>query len=135
MSATIHVMYNASFGGFGFSDRAKAEYLKHCPEVAEVDNIERHDPIMVQIVLELGPKAASAKGAKIELEEIQSRYVNHYSVDDYDGMETVQIAYNKYKVDSARLILQNRELLSQTEQLERLSAILNLDCGDGVSDE
>ena len=50
-------------------------------------------------------------------------------------METVQIAYNKYKVDSARLILQNRELLSQTEQLERLSAILNLDCGDGVSDE
>jgi hypothetical protein len=127
MSDTVQIMYNACYGGFGFSDLAKEEYCKLCPGATDIDNIERHDPVMVQIVLDLGPERAGARFAKIELEEIPSRYVNHYSILEYDGMETVRVRYNKYKLDYARLVLQNKELLSQTEQLECLSAILNQD--------
>ena len=124
---SIRVMYNECYGGFGFSDLAKGEYCKRCPGATDIDNIERHDPIMVQIVADLGSERASASFSKIGLEEIPSQYVDHYSILEYDGMETVRIRYNKYKLDYARLILKNQELLSQTEQLECLSAILNQD--------
>jgi hypothetical protein len=48
-------------------------------------NIVRHDPILVQVVEELGDKA-NGMCAKLAIEEVSGPY----RIDEYDGFETVK---------------------------------------------
>ena len=48
-------------------------------------DLERHDPILVQIVEELG-KEASNMSARLEIAEIKG---NKYRINEYDGSESV----------------------------------------------
>lgn len=52
-------------------------------------DIARHDPILVQVVEELG-EAASGACSKLLLEEVPSG--TGYRIDDYDGYESVHTA-------------------------------------------
>lgn len=125
---TIEVMVNRCYGGFGLSEKAVAEYCK----IMGLDNedgivdLQRHDPQLLKIVKAMGTKQASGRYANIELQRIPAQYVNHYSICEYDGMETLVINYNAYKVDSAKEILRNKEL-SKSEKLARVTALLNAD--------
>lgn len=46
----------------------------------------RHDPILVQVVEELGSKVASGEHAELKIFETESKL---YRIDEYDGMEYV----------------------------------------------
>ncbi len=48
-------------------------------------NVSRHDPILVQVVEELGDKA-NGMCAKLAIEEVSGPY----RIDEYDGFETVK---------------------------------------------
>jgi hypothetical protein len=48
-------------------------------------NVSRHDPILVQVVEELGDKA-NGSCAKLAIEEVSGPY----RIDEYDGYETVK---------------------------------------------
>lgn len=48
-------------------------------------NVDRHDPILVQVVEELGDKA-NGSHAKLAIEEVSGPY----RIDEYDGYETVE---------------------------------------------
>ena len=50
-------------------------------------NVDRHDPVLVQVVEELGDKA-SGKYAKLAIEEVSGAY----RIDEYDGFESVMTA-------------------------------------------
>lgn len=52
-------------------------------------DFDRHDPILVQVVEELGDKA-SGDCAKLEIYETDSRM---YRIDEYDGFESVATSY------------------------------------------
>jgi hypothetical protein len=128
---TITIMVNACYGGFGLSEAAMDEYRRRRPSsdvgVAGGDayyDIARHDALMVQVVKELG-HAANGPCAAIELWQIPSRYVNHYSIREYDGMENVAVHRNAYRVDAAREILR-QETLTKTEKLARLAAVMKV---------
>lgn len=125
-SEYVYVMYNSCYGGFSLSKAAVAEYRRRCPEAVHVRarNVERHDPVMVQIVLEIQEKA-NGHYANIKLERIPVEYVNHYKIDEYDGLENVQIQYDKYRVDSVRSILKD-QALNKTDKLARIAAVMAL---------
>jgi hypothetical protein len=99
------VVYNACFGGFSLSNEAldrMAELgyimepnLNYDPKCSDWYNrtqkyntydgdISRHDPILVQVVEELGEKADGA-GAKLAIKEVSGPY----RIDEYDGNESV----------------------------------------------
>lgn len=101
---TRKVVYNRCYGGFGLSEEACIKYLKlkgMTPVVYESGafkfvrakeddswskgNIERHDPILVQVVEEMGRKA-NGNYANLVVEEVDGPY----RIDDYDGMESIQ---------------------------------------------
>lgn len=48
-------------------------------------NVDRHDPVLVQVVEELGDKA-SGKYAKLRIAEVSGSY----RIDEYDGNESVK---------------------------------------------
>lgn len=91
------VVYNNCFGGFSLSNEA----VKLAQQYADADspwqdvdpsfgyihyeNIERHDPILVRVVEELGDRA-DGMCADLTIEEINEPA---YRIDEYDGNETV----------------------------------------------
>ena len=100
------VVYNACYGGFGLSNKAMDrmvelgyEGLKLNPEYASGKksifnhkyygdyDIPRHDPILVQVVEELGDKA-SGDCANLQIDEVYGSY----HIDEYDGSERVMTA-------------------------------------------
>ena len=58
---------------------------KHSEQTWYYDNVARHDPILVQVVEELGDKA-NGMCAKLAIEEVSGPY----RIDEYDGSESVE---------------------------------------------
>lgn len=104
------IVYNGCYGGFGLSDKAIARYaeLKGLNLVKEKTewswgiwknadtgeyfserDLERTDPILIQVVEELG-KEADGDCAKLVIEELPKGTL--YRIDDYDGFESIEIA-------------------------------------------
>ena len=101
------VVINTCYGGFSLSKEAIELYLKlknitTYPTTDEWGDvmywtnqkqtkafsdlrIERHDPILVSVVKQLGDKA-NGSCADLEIVEVQGRY----RIDEYDGRETIE---------------------------------------------
>ena len=98
------VVYNGCYGGFGLSNEAMDRMVElgytgftlnpeYKPDSKSMFNfkyygdysIPRHDPILVQVVEELGKKA-SADCADLRIQEVNGPY----RIDEYDGMESVE---------------------------------------------
>jgi hypothetical protein len=86
------IVYNACFGGFGLSDKAVARYweIKGLPAPDNFSRFDleddRADPILVQVVEELGQDAGDAF-SDLYIRELPEGTL--YRIDEYDGMETV----------------------------------------------
>ena len=86
------IVYNGSYGGFGLSDKAVARYweLKGLPVHDAFTRYDleddRADPILVQVVEELGEEA---NGLYANLVIIDLPKGTLYRIDEYDGMESV----------------------------------------------
>ena len=89
---TTKVVYNASYGGFTISIEAltKMKELGYKGEISVYEgrvalyDCERHNPILVQAVEELGPKAGGIY-ADLKIGEVSGPY----RIEEYDGAETV----------------------------------------------
>lgn len=94
----VKIVYNSCYGGFGLSDAALARYselsgidrdsvdMLHCDDWSC-----RHDPLLVQVVEELG-KAANDTYSDLRIVEVPSG--TKYRIDEYDGNETVMTPDN-----------------------------------------
>ena len=84
------IVYNGCYGGFGLSDEAEIRYRELTDNINNEDfdvyDIDRADPILVQVVEELGKKA---NGNHADLFIAQLPVGTHYRIDEYDGIETV----------------------------------------------
>lgn len=61
------------------------DYHKHIVN-RKSQNIERHDPILVRVVEELGPETASGRCAKLAIADIGESL---YRIEEYHGLEKV----------------------------------------------
>jgi hypothetical protein len=57
-----------------------------------IDVCSRNDPDLIAVVQEMGGEAAGGSGTRLEIHVIELSI----TIDDYDGMETVQIAGGSY---------------------------------------
>ena len=83
----MKVVINNCWGGFGLSDAA----LKRYNELANADllypyDIERNDPILVQVVEEMGE---DANGDYSELKIVEIPDDVSWHIHEYDGMESI----------------------------------------------
>jgi hypothetical protein len=101
----VKVVINRDFGGFGLSDEAIRMYLTRTNQVWEEEvrqpsgmtkandklfwdgDINRSDPILVEIVETLKPKKASGQYASLKVVEIPGDVV--WEIKEYDGMEHI----------------------------------------------
>lgn len=101
------IVYNACFGGFGLSEAGMRRYAElkgfsygsdgtehwHMPYLSDqdgktirADDIARTDPILVQVVEELGERA-DTRFSNLQIAEVPAG--TKYRIDEYDGNESV----------------------------------------------
>jgi hypothetical protein len=104
MSETAKIVINRSYGGFSLSKTAYERYAQIKGWRYEGEDsygfffdengikhtwydLERIDPILIQVVEELGEEA-NGMCAKLVIEEIEKG--TRYRIDEYDGMESIE---------------------------------------------
>ena len=133
----IYVLINRCYGGFELSEKAydlynckmRARDSNHI-DVKHEWNIKRHDPVLIEVFKELksefeeGQKmfmGKLVKNTRIMACEIEKKYMDYYSIDDYDGMETPNINYSKYTKTELKKIFDSDE--NDTEKLKKIREI------------
>lgn len=124
----VAVLYNATFGGFGFSEKAEKLFCAAKGiEWTKYFNFENHatrtDPVMVKIVQDLGTESNNQFSA-IRLKSISKQYENYYYIAEYDGYESVCIDYKKHRLDQVQTAL-GSETLSTEDIVRNIREILN----------
>jgi len=90
----MKIVINNCYGGFGLSEKAArrycelkgVDYEKRWNVYNSADETKRTDPLLIQVVEELG-KEASAWGARLKIEEIPNG--SYYRISEYDGWEEI----------------------------------------------
>lgn len=81
------VVINVCHGGFGLSEEAIDRFLELKGQSLNFDTIERDDPILVQVVEELGSNSFDL-GTKLKVVEVPAGQL--YRIDEYDGFESIE---------------------------------------------
>jgi hypothetical protein len=95
------VIYNDDYGGFGYSQKAWDEYSKRTgKQVQSLSRLfgPRYDPVMIQIVKELGHEA-NGPYANLRIAYFSKEFENCLKIDEYDGKETVRIDQKAYSLE------------------------------------
>jgi hypothetical protein len=87
---TQKIVINTCYGGFSLSDTAEELYCAYAG--TNVDNlyargIARNDPILLQVIHQLGEKACSGRHADLAVVEIPDDV--EWTIEEYDGKEWV----------------------------------------------
>ena len=121
----IRVLYNAKYGGFSLSDEAMTEYnkltdkpLRSCYALREGIDC-RTDPIALKVFDMLGSHRFSGEHSHIRIKEVETKYLNHISISEYDGLESVDINTHQYNIHN---VLTNKTL-TDAEKVQELKKI------------
>jgi hypothetical protein len=94
------VVYNGCFGGFGMSQAAIDRYWELKGEPAPTDwwpiDVDRADPLLVQVVEELGEETSC--WGDLQIRDVPAGSL--YRIEEYDGYEAV-VLQNEYKWEIA----------------------------------
>ena len=94
----VEVLINDCYGGWSISSKANKLYeLRRTKD--SIRKRKRSDPILVQIYKELGDEFDGGKHSKTGIEKIPKKYEKYYIINEYDGLESVEIDYTKYELD------------------------------------
>ena len=97
----IEVLYNDCYGGWTLSNKAKELYKLRKNNLSNAYISKRSDPILIQIYNELGDKFDD-KFSKTNIKKIDKIYEKYYDIEEYDGLESVIINYDKYNLDKIK---------------------------------
>lgn len=95
----MRVVINTCYGGFSLSDKAEQEYQNR---TGHEDSylVDREDPVLINIIEEMGTEAAGTF-AKLKILEIPDV---EYSIHEYDGLESIKFHPEKTLVEQMLLV-------------------------------
>jgi hypothetical protein len=90
------IVLNQAYGGFSLSKRVKQLYKERTKNIIRADNwyidqdVRRDDPILIEIIKEVGLENAAGNFAKLAIIEIPDDVPEDgWDIKDYDGSEWV----------------------------------------------
>jgi len=119
----IEILYNNCYGKWKLSDKANELYKLRKDNSNKSYKSRRSDPILVKIYYKLGDEFDN-KYSKTKIEKIEKIYEKYYDIEEYDGLESLIIDYNKYNFD----LIKNKvnEILESTmNNDEKISDLQN----------
>jgi hypothetical protein len=129
MAATLKILYNDCYGGFHLSDAFKEEYERRTGKAivaervfASCRNTIRTDPVAIAIYMEQGAEWSSAPNSNIRLYEIPATFANYWSIDEYDGDETVSVNVESALADVLETYIQTGDHAKMLDQYRRIKS-------------
>lgn len=119
----IKILYNDCYGGFNFSCKFLEEYKARTGKTLDTykalfrqgpDSI-RCDPTAISIVEERGSEWASGDHSEIAIREIPAVFARYWTIEDYDGDETVCVDVSAALADILQTFMETHNM----EELER----------------
>ena len=126
----MKILVNKCYGGYGTSKEAAREWLKRNNVVftiiedtyhlvVEIDgekqymtNIDRADPILIELYEEKGSEFVSGRHAELKLEEIPDDC--QYSIGEYDGQEWIEETWINVTIEELKTGLsEDKQALAQ----------------------
>lgn len=92
------VVINAGYGGFGLSDTAHALYCAYAskdPDKYSNYDVARDDPILLQVIAQLGIDECSGRYADLKVVEIPDGV--EWTIEENDGKEWVAEAHRIWR--------------------------------------
>lgn len=95
------IAYNDCYGGFGLSRAAILWLGSHgiydkYPGIEELNDLPRHEPLLIRCIEELGEDVNDGKCNKIRIAEIDS---DMYYIENYDGKEYIITPKDMTKIE------------------------------------
>jgi hypothetical protein len=122
----IGVLYNDCYGGFNISEKAFEIYNEKTKKgkLNSMSFVCRHNPLLIEILNEIGEKEFSGDCAAIKVKYIDNKYKNFYNIEEYDGLEDVEImhdSYNLYLINTIAFDI----TITNDEKIEKIKGIFN----------
>jgi hypothetical protein len=99
----LKVLCNKTLGGFQLSDEAIELFDKRKAKLGQPRiwywDVQRHDPLLVSIFEELGPRFNRDSVTNVAIELIEAKYENYYTIQNEEGYEKIVIHKDKYDLD------------------------------------
>lgn len=126
----MKVLYNDCYGGFNFSEAFLAAYKTRTGRALDPDralfrvgpNSIRCDPDAIALVEQHGSEWASGPHAYIAIREFPDLFAHYWSIDEYDGSETVQISVSDVLADALDTFMATRDLATLERQYLAIQA-------------
>ena len=86
--------------------------------------MSRTDQVMVNIVEEMGSKAASGYLSNVVVTRFEKRYEKYLKISEYDGSETPWVDLKKYLLDQLKSVLMaDDEATSSDDKIEAMKKL------------
>lgn len=126
----VEVLYNKKYGGFGTSEKANELYKKYVLEKnpqAEFDPFEftfisRTDPVWLRVFHELGEEF-NGPYCYAKTAVIPKQFRHHYTIDEYDGKESIRLNYQGYIIDQIKQIIKSP--VSSDEKISQINGVFS----------
>jgi len=118
---SIPLVINVCYGGFGLSKEGAELYDKLSKHHVSLD---RFDPVLIQVIETLGVKA-NCNYSKLGIVYIPGKFRDCIKIDEYDGLESIEIDLDKYILNQIHCILTDTELKSEEKVMKSLYAMNN----------
>ena len=94
------IVINTDFGGFGLSEKAEALYKAYAGIEQDATDwydwmLERNDPILLQVIEQLGVNDASGKHANLKIVDVPDDV--EWEVAEHDGKEWVAECHRTWR--------------------------------------
>jgi len=125
----MKILVNGCYGGFSISDEARDEYKRRTGDSPTYDHdTNRYDPVLIQIYEEFGSERFSGFLADICVKTIDEIYKDYHTIDEYDGIESINIDYAGYEKNTLiyriKMILLSATL-SNEQKILQISNLVN----------
>ena len=90
----MKIVINKCYGGFSLSNKAFIQYKELGGKSSSYYEIERNEPLLVQVVEELGKESW---GSCAELKVVEIPDDVQWTIEDYDGIESVHEVHRVWR--------------------------------------
>ncbi len=129
----ISVEFNIGPVAIALTEEMKLEAGSNAVNEKCTWDIDRGDPLMVQICSELG-KEANGEYSKIAIAQVPRKFEKHYVIGEYDGLENVQIDFRGYQPDRIKCIMNDDSTSSDDKVRMPQDVFLEKENGDAGAD-
>ncbi len=113
---TFRVLYNDCYGGFIYSDEVKNIIKKEFNPVLIYEDKFRLDPFVLDLYDKLGDKFGSP-GTEIKVDDVPIYFKSHFSIHEYDGMESIKYRFSDLKLYLISFVNQSNMTFEQKSNL------------------